>query len=110
MKSCYIAAPITLLVGIPVGVILSIPSVMSFDAGEKTKTSMKLLGYSGLSVIPIVIVSSIVSIATKKCYPLASNLIPIVGIATAFAISACEKNDESHTAYPPTNTCADTPQ
>ena len=95
MKSCYIAAPITILLGIPVGVLLSMPSIMCFDAGEKTKTSMKCLGCSGLSVIPIVIVSSIASIVIKDTYPLTANILPPAGIAMAFVIASFEPREQS---------------
>jgi hypothetical protein len=90
MSARYVAAPITLLIGIPIGGILLLPSFMSFDAGDQTKLSMKFIGVSGLSVIPILVVSSVASIATNKHYPLAANFIPVLGITTAFVIASFE--------------------
>jgi len=96
MKSCHIIAPLIFVCSVPIGGILAMPCCMCWDAGEQTKSYMKLLGYSGLSVIPLATASCIISLAVSKSAPLALNVLPYLGLASAFAIGAqVEKNERN---------------
>lgn len=95
MKSCYIAAPLSLAISIPIGVALALPCCMCWDA-PNPKFYMKLLGYFGLSVIPVAATACLLSLVVSKNEPLIMNLLPYVGLATAFAIGAqVEKNERN---------------
>ncbi len=95
MKSCHIVAPLIFVCSVPIGGILAMPCVMCWDAGDKTKTYMKILGCSGLAVIPIATMSCIISLATSNGAPLLMNVLPYAGIATAITIGHyVEKNEQ----------------
>jgi hypothetical protein len=87
-------APLVTFVTIPIGVVLLLPSVMCWDA-PKPKLYMKLLGYSGLSIIPTSVVAITIHLATGGIMPLALNIVPYMGIATAFAIGSLVEKNES---------------
>ncbi len=93
MKLSDCVAPLVTFASIPVGIVLLLPSVMCWDA-PKPKLYMKVLGYSGLSIVPTSVVALTIHLATDGLMPLALNIVPYMGIATAFAIGAIvEKNE-----------------
>jgi hypothetical protein len=93
MKSCYIVAPLSVAISIPVGVVLALPCFMCWDS-PNPKFYMKLLGYSGLAVMPVAATLSVVSLILGDKRPLALNALPYVGIVSAFAIGAIVEKKE----------------
>jgi len=74
------------VLGCVIGVPLMMAGTMAFGAGPATSLSMKIIGYSSLSTIPVTLIGSISTIITQNPYFLMINLIPVVGIATAFCV------------------------
>jgi len=74
------------IIGISIGYILLMPSMMSFDEAPNLKPSMALLGCSGLSVIPVTIIASGLTIITGDLIHQMLYTIPIVGIGTALVL------------------------
>lgn len=74
------------MIGLPIGYVLLMPSIMAFDAAPNIKPSMVLLGCSGLSVIPVTIVASGLTIVTGDLVYQTLYAIPIIGISTASMI------------------------
>ena len=72
------------LIGISIGAILLMPSLMSFDAAPNVKPSMVLLGCSGLSVIPFAIVATTMSLITDDLGHQSMYTIPTVGLCLGF--------------------------
>lgn len=68
------------------GVVLLMPSVMAWDSGNPP-WDLKLLGYSGLSVLPITVLTTILTIITQNKLFFSLYLIPISGIAFPFIIA-----------------------
>ncbi len=94
MKSCYIAAPLSVAISIPIGVVLALPCCMCWDA-PNPKSYMKLLGYSGLAVIPVAVTMAATTLVVGNKTPLVLNVLPYLGIATAFTIGYyVEKNEQ----------------
>jgi hypothetical protein len=69
------------LLGTVAGIILMMPSVMSFDAGPNVKPSMALLGYSGMSVIPVTVVATALTVLTGDLKYQQLYVLPACGIA-----------------------------
>lgn len=76
------------LLGAVVGAVLLIPSVMAFDAAPNTKRSMEVIGYSGLSAIPLATIATVMSIVTGDLTFQSIHLIPYSGIALGFVIES----------------------
>jgi hypothetical protein len=93
MKSCHIIAPLSVAISIPVGVVLALPCCMCWDS-PNPKFYMKLLGYSGLAVIPVAATLGVVSLILGDKRPLTLNALPYIGVATAFAIGAIVEKKE----------------
>jgi hypothetical protein len=93
MKSCYIAAPLSIAISIPVGVALALPSLMCWDS-PNPKFYMKLLGYSGISVIPVAVTLAVASLVVGNKKPLLLNALPYIGVASAFVIGAIIEKKE----------------
>lgn len=77
------------LIGISTGVIMLMPSMMAFDA-PNVKPSMVLLGCSGLSVIPITITATTVTMLTGDLGYQLLYTIPAAGIGTSFVLGGTE--------------------
>lgn len=82
------------ILGLSAGVILLLPSIMSFDAGSKTKPSMVLLGCSGLSVIPVSIIATTLTISTGDLGYQFLYTVPILGIGTSIVWDGTFTNSE----------------
>ncbi len=67
------------VIGIAIGAILLMPSLMSFDA-PNVKPSMALLGGSGLSIIPFTVVATAMSLLTDDLGYQSMYAIPTVGL------------------------------
>ena len=87
MKRCHIVAPLVLAASIPVGMLMLMPCCMCWDSPDP-KFYMKLLGYSGLSIIPLSIASCASSVVIGRENLLFVNVVPYVGVATAFTLGA----------------------
>jgi hypothetical protein len=74
--------------GMGIGYAGLMAGVMAFDAGSNTKPSMALLGVSTLSILPITIVATSLTIITQNPFYQTLYLVPVAGIATAFAIDS----------------------
>jgi hypothetical protein len=74
--------------GMGIGYAGLMAGVMAFDAGQDTKPSMALLGVSSLSIIPITIIATSMTIITQNPLYQTLYIVPIAGIATAFAIDS----------------------
>lgn len=68
------------LIGMSIGAILLMPSLMSFDAAPNVKPSMMLLGCSGLSVIPFAVVATTMSLLTDDLAHQSLYMIPTLGL------------------------------
>ncbi len=68
------------ILGGVVGVALSMPSVMAFDAAPHVAPSMVLIGCSGLSVIPITIIATTLTISTGDLKYQSLYALPACGI------------------------------
>ncbi len=82
------------VLGVSAGVILLLPSMMSFDAGTNTKPSMILLGCSGLSVIPVSIIATTMTISTGDLGYQFLYSVPILGIGTSIVLDGINTNSE----------------
>ena len=71
------------LLGTVAGIVLLMPSAMSFDAAPNVKPSMALLGYSGMSVIPVTVVATSLTILTGDLKYQSLYALPAGGIVTA---------------------------
>jgi hypothetical protein len=91
------------LLGTAVGVVLFLPSAMSFDAGLNVKPSMALLGYSGMSVIPVTVVATALTILTGDLGFQSLYVLPAGGIVTAIIWDGIISKPEMSTinALPP---------
>ena len=94
------------VLGCAIGVPLMMAGAMAFDAGPTTSLSMKIIGYSSLSIIPITLIGSISTIITQNPCFLMINLIPFVGIVTAFCV---EKFNSKNTPIDNTINITNTP-
>lgn len=72
------------LIGMSIGAILLMPSLMSFDAAPNVKPSMMLLGCSGLSVIPFAVVATTMSLLTEDLGHQSMYAIPACGLGLGF--------------------------
>ena len=72
--------------GVAIGMVLLMPGLMAFDAGDKTSASMILLGVSSLSIVPIAVVATTLTIVTQNPMFQGLYLLPVAGIGSAFAI------------------------
>lgn len=68
------------IIGVSAGLILMMPSLMAFDAAPNVKPSMVLLGCSGMSVIPITIVATTMSLITNDLGYQSLYMIPTCGM------------------------------
>jgi len=71
-------------IGMSIGAILLMPSLMSFDAAPNVKPSMILLGCSGLSVIPFSVLATTMSLLTDDLGHQSMYAIPAVGLGLGF--------------------------
>ena len=69
------------LLGTAAGIVLMLPSAMSFDAAPNVKPSMALLGYSGMSVIPVTVVATALTVLTGDLKYQHLYVLPVCGIA-----------------------------
>lgn len=74
------------LVNILIGTALLIAGLMAFDSGDTTSLDMKILGYSTLSIIPVSIVTTILSLLFS-CEFLLLHFTPYIGISFAVFVS-----------------------
>ena len=72
------------LIGMSIGAVLLMPSIMSFDAAPNVKPSMALIGCSGLSVIPCAIVATTMSLITDDLGHQSIYAIPTCGLCVGF--------------------------
>lgn len=86
-------------IGMTCGFVAMIPGIMAFDAGENTKPSMRLLGVSSLSIIPITVISTTLTIVTLNPAFMALHALPIAGMGVAFV--ADQYYDKRETSSPP---------
>lgn len=84
------------LIGLSVGAILITPSAMAFDS-PILKPSMILLGCSGLSVAPISVLATTMSIVTGDLIHQSIYLLPAFGIAAGFLTDGLLKSKEAST-------------
>ena len=68
------------VIGMSIGAILLMPSLMSFDAVPNVKPSMILLGCSGLSVMPFSILATTMSLLTDDLGHQSIYMIPTLGL------------------------------
>lgn len=68
------------LIGMHIGAILLMPSLMTFDASPNVKPSMMLIGCSGLSVIPFAVVATTMSLLTDDLVHQSTYAIPACGL------------------------------
>lgn len=86
MSAIIIRILISVLVGIigsGIGLVLLMPAIMAWDSGSPTLI-MKLISYTSIAVIPIVITAAILSCIFGYIY-LLITLIPITIIIILFA-------------------------
>ena len=74
--------------GVGIGYAGLMAGAMAFDAGHDTKPSMALLGVSTLSILPITVMATSMTIITQDPLYQTLYLVPILGIATAFALDS----------------------
>ncbi len=86
-------------IGMICGVATMIPGIMAFDAGDKATPSMKLLGVSSLSIIPITVVATTLTIVTLNPAFMTLHALPITGMGVAFV--ANQYYDKRETSSPP---------
>lgn len=72
------------LIGMSIGAVLLMPSLMSFDAAPNVKPSMALIGCSGLSVIPCSIIATTMSLITDDLGHQSMYAIPTYGLCVGF--------------------------
>ena len=75
-------------IGVAIGMVGLLPGVMAFDAVDATTTSMKLLGVSTLSIIPVSIVATTMTILTQDLKYQCLYGFPILGIGSAFVLES----------------------
>ena len=81
----FLRLSIAILSGIlfgSIGVLLIMPSIMAWDSGSPT-VPLKIISYSCLSVIPVTVISSLLTCIFGYAF-LLLNLIPIVVILLTF--------------------------
>ena len=88
------------VLGLAGGVVLLMPSIMAFDAGADTKPSMILLGCSGMSVIPVSIIATVMTISTGDLKYQYLYAVPILGIGTSFVLDGIFNKAESQQPPP----------
>jgi hypothetical protein len=87
---------------------LTFGALFSFDAGENTVPSMKILGYTGFASMPITIVATVATIVSQNNTFLALHALPVLGVAAGFIVARTEnannptQNIESGNSNPPT--------
>lgn len=68
------------LIGLSLGFISAVPAVMSFASYPNTKPSMFLIGVSGLSVIPVTVIATTMSLITDDLGYQSLYMLPVIGL------------------------------
>ena len=74
--------------GVGIGYAGLMAGAMAFDAGHDTKPSMALLGVSTLSILPITVMATSLTIITQNPLYQTLYLVPVAGIATALVLDS----------------------
>lgn len=89
------------IIGTTIGMVGLLPGLMAFDAGDKTTTSMTLTGISTLSIVPLSIISTTMTIRRQDLKYQYLYGLPIVGICIGFIMERQNVPERSSPVVPP---------